>query len=415
MSGWLPSFPGRLPYLVAGVVDAFGNGFFAAFSLLFFQQTTGLPMQQVGLGLTVAFVATLLASPAIGAAIDRFGAKRMLIAGNLLAAAGFAGYLIADDLPQLIAAATLASLGNRIYYPGSSALIGELVTGKDRDALLAVRSTILLTALGAGALASGFAIAFSGYHLVALVQVVSYLGAAALLTRVPVRHVPAPAASAPRAGMLVVLRDRRFMAFIAISVPISFAQDVFIWALPLYAGAHLHISPAVIGALAAWNTLLSALTQIPISRLQRGTRRAVSAALGSVLYAISFAAFALAGALPGVITLVVATTIYVLAERVQFPPLEALKLALAPAPRRGRYLAMYNMLCGGGTAAVAPILFTLALATSPVLLWTALGVGVLFSAAGYLWQDRHSAGEDSGAIPAETSPAEPTPARASSS
>lgn len=387
---WLPRFPGRLPYLAAGVVDALGNGFFAAFSLLFFQQTTGLPMQRVGLGLTVAFLATLLASPAVGAAIDRYGAKRMLVAGNLLSAAGFAGYLVVDDLPQLIAAATLASLGNRIYYPGSSALIGELVTGKDRDALVAVRSTILLTALGAGGLASGFAIAFSGYHLVAVVQVVSYLGAAALLTRVPARQVHAAATPAPTAGLLVVLRDRRFMAFIAISVPISFAQDVFIWALPLYAGIHLHVSPAVIGALAAWNTLLSAVTQIPISRLQRGTRRATSAALGSVLYAVSFAAFALAGVLPGAIMLVVATTIYVLAGRIEFSPLEAMKLALAPAPLRGRYLAMYNMLCGGGTAAVAPVLFTLALGTSPVLLWAALGVGVLFSASGYLWLDRRS-------------------------
>ncbi|MFI6316525.1 MFS transporter [Nonomuraea sp. NPDC050556] len=379
----IPRFPGRLPYMLAGAVDALGNGFYAAFSLLFFQKVTGLPMEEVGLGLSVAFVATLLASPAIGAGIDRFGAKRMLVAGNLTAAVGFAGYLLVTDLPGLVLAATLTSLANRIYYPGASALIGELVSGKDRDALIAVRSTVLLSAVGLGGLVSGVAVGFGGYEIVAGVQVASYAGAALLLSRVPV-PARAPADRPRGGGTLAVLRDRRFMAFIVVTLPISFAQDVFIWALPLYAGAELHMSPAVIGVLSAWNTLLAAVTQMPVSRLQRNTRRARGAALGAVLYAVSFAAFGLAGMLPGVATLLVATTVYVLAERVQFPPLEALKISMAPAELRGRYMAVYSMLCGGLTAAVAPLLFTLAMGVSPTLLWTALGVGVLLSAGGYL-------------------------------
>ncbi|MET9339705.1 MFS transporter [Nonomuraea sp. NPDC003804] len=383
---WVPAFPGRVPYLMAGAIDALGNGFFAAFSLLFFRQVTGLPMAEIGFGLSVAFVATLLASPAVGAGIDRFGAKRMLVAGNLLSATGFAGYLVVDDLPLLIAAATLASLGNRVYYPGSSALIGDLVTGRDRDALVAVRSTVLMSAVGLGGLASGLAVGFGGYQVVAIVQVVSYTAAAALLLRVAVAgpaRSAAPGAGGP--GLLTVLRDRRFMAFIVISLPISFAQDVFIWALPLYAGTELHMSPPVIGALSAWNTALSALTQLPVSRLQRRSRRTRGAALGALLYAVAFAAFGLAGWLPGAITLGVATTIYVLAERVQLPPLEALKISMAPVRLRGRYMAAYSMLCGGLTAAVAPLLFTLALSVSPLLLWSVLGTGVLASAVGYLW------------------------------
>lgn len=381
---WAPSFPGRVPYLLAGVIDALGNGFYAAFSLLFFHEVTGLPMDRVGLGLTIAFVATLAAGPAVGAAIDRHGPKRMLVIGNLLAAVGFAGYLFVSNLPGLVAAATLASLANRIYFPASSALIGELATGTDRDGLIAVRSTLLMSAVGVGGLIAGFTVITGGYEVVALTQVVSYTVAALLLSRVPVPPRAPVTARKAGGGTLAVLRDRRFMLFIAVTIPVSFAQDVFIWALPLYAGAELRMSPAIIGGLSTWSTLLAAVSQMPVSRMQKGTRRSRAAALGALLYAVSFAVFALAGGAYAAVVLVIATTVYVLAGRVQGAPLEAMKISLAPADLRGRYMSVYSTLCGGATAAVAPLLFTLAMSASPLVLWTALGAGVLVSAAGYL-------------------------------
>jgi MFS family permease len=67
---------------------------FLPFSLLFFLATTSLPLTRIGLALSAAALVRIPVTIAAGPLSDRFGPRAVIVASQLLQAAGFGGYLL---------------------------------------------------------------------------------------------------------------------------------------------------------------------------------------------------------------------------------------------------------------------------------------------------------------------------------
>lgn len=89
----------------------------------FLKDRLGVGFVELGLALTVFAIVSGLTQAPMGAAVDRFGARRILIAGLCLGGAAFAIMGLTLSYPWLLICAGLAGLANSVYHPADYALL----------------------------------------------------------------------------------------------------------------------------------------------------------------------------------------------------------------------------------------------------------------------------------------------------
>ncbi|MFI6483667.1 MFS transporter [Nonomuraea sp. NPDC050663] len=372
----LTSTAGVRPFLVGMFVDALGNGLYVPLTLLFIHEVTRLPMTTVGLGVTVAAIVGLAANPVAGVLIDRFDARRVLMATYLLRAVAFAAYPLVDGFGALIVVAALVAVGDRAYYPASGSYISALAEGALRDRLYTLMATARNVAFGLGGLLSAGVVSLAGvtgFAVVALMNAASFVLATVCLA-LSGRGAPAPP---PRShgGYRQVFADRPFVALVAVEQAFTLVHLILPVALPVYAVTVLGVSPALLGVLYAINTTLVAAGQLLVRRWQRHSRRTHAMALSGLIMMLACAAYAATALLPAgparIGGLLAATLILTLGELMHTVPSWAIAAGTAPPALRGRYLAIYQQ-TWAIAAVMAPAGFSALLSTAPPLLWLTL-------------------------------------------
>jgi MFS family permease len=89
----------------------------------FLKDRLGVGFVELGLALTVFAVVSGLTQAPMGAAVDRLGARRILIAGLCLGGAAFIGMGLTLSYPWLLVCSGLAGLANSVYHPADYALL----------------------------------------------------------------------------------------------------------------------------------------------------------------------------------------------------------------------------------------------------------------------------------------------------
>jgi len=96
----------------------------------FLKDRLGVGFVELGLALTVFAVVSGLTQAPMGAAVDRFGARRILIAGLCLGGAAFAIMGLTLSYPWLLICAGIAGLANSVYHPADYALLAAGIDEK---------------------------------------------------------------------------------------------------------------------------------------------------------------------------------------------------------------------------------------------------------------------------------------------
>jgi MFS family permease len=393
--------PGERAMLAAMAVDAVGSGMYVPFSLVFFHHITGLSFAAVGAVLSAVGLVGMAGLPLAGAAVDRFGARRVQLLLYGVRGTGFALYPFASALPAFAAVALGTALGDRAFPAVQQSWIGEVAAGADRDRLQAASRALRNGGLGAGALLASLVVALAGdrgFTLAAWLNAASFGVAFLLMRRV---HPPAgrrAAQAAPagaKAGYRVVAADRPFLALTGANFLTALGYSALGVLFPLFIAGPLRGPEALTGAAFTLNTVLCAAGGVHVARRTRrgGARRTRAAALGAVLFAGSFAGLGLlatarpaAGwAAAGLLLALVA--LYTAGETVHSPAASSLAVAAAPETLRGRYMAAYQ-LSWSLAMIVAPSLFTALAAADARLPWLLLTGTALAAAAVLLRLER---------------------------
>jgi len=281
--------------------------------------------------------------------------------------------------------------------PSQQSLIGEMAKGAERDRLLAWNRSLRNGGMGFGALAAATMLAVgggAGYLAAALALAAAFAAAAVLVALVPAQRDTMAAAPVRAAGgYRDVLADRPYLKITVANFLIGFGYTAQAIALPVFLTRDVGIPDAVAGLVFAVNTALVAGLGVPVARRLIRARRGRAAALGTAVFALSFAAFALLPALGGTIAIiaVLATAVvYTAGELIHSAPAESLAVHAAPDHIRGRYLAVYQLswsLC----RTVAPMVLGLLLDAGTWQLWAGLAAAVLTGGALLLHTDRSRA------------------------
>jgi len=377
-----PELTGHGRFVSANAVDALGNGLLLAFQVIYFVQTTSVPLTSVGAALTLAQVLALPSAMLVGPVLDRAGARAVAATGNIVSAIGFSGFLLVQSTWHIVVVALVTQVGATLYWTSSSALV--VLAAKDGERTRWFGFIRALRNIGNGA-GGGLAVAavglggVTGLRGIVLANVVTFLVAGLLIItwRPPQAVALADVAaeglpdSARQVSYSHVLRDSRYMRLVGVNFSFVYAAMVLSVLLAAYITEALREGAWLAGTLLMVNTGLVATAQTFISgKLERwrATRVIVGA---SLLNAAAFGLFAALGLVPSgvaVLGLFVAIVIYTISEMLATPPVNDLSVSMAPDHARGRYLAVYQLSWTIGGAS-APWLLTSLLAAGAAWPW----------------------------------------------
>ncbi len=95
--GWRTDLPRLVLLWQAGnAVNFFGYGLILPFEIIYLHQIRGFATAAAGLVLAAILGTATLVTPPMGALLDHFRPKPILIAGNLMSALGYAGFAFVD-------------------------------------------------------------------------------------------------------------------------------------------------------------------------------------------------------------------------------------------------------------------------------------------------------------------------------
>jgi MFS family permease len=368
---------------VANFADALGTGLFLPLSVIYLTRIVGLSPVHVGVGLTIAGSVAIAAVPAAGALLDRFDARKILLACYGASAVGFAAYVAVNSFVSFVVVALVIQISGRMAGPSRTVIVLGVTSAKERVVGLARQQSLRNFGYGIGGLlAAAILLGRSKvlFDCVLAANAASYLVAGAFVLRLPaIRPVHHDDRSS---GFRDVLRDRRYVGLALLNSVVNLHDSALQVAMPLWIATRTSAPLALTGVLFTLNTILVVALQVRAARnvtaaggLGRSYRTAARA------FAIACAAFALSAGMPQLATivlLVIGLAALTTGELENTAGESFLAVELAPARLRGRYLSVFKSSMALQQA-IGPALVTLLITGLGTVGW--LAIGVLLAAA----------------------------------
>jgi len=118
----------------------------------FLTSVQGLSDATMGIVITIMGVSTFAASVPLGMAADRYGRKKMLIAGNIIASTTLAAFALTTNPQVLFAAAILEGISEGASMASTGALLAEKVGANRRNSAFSLFGFAQSMAFGLGSL-----------------------------------------------------------------------------------------------------------------------------------------------------------------------------------------------------------------------------------------------------------------------
>jgi len=155
MFGEFSGIPKEAKYLIyAGILPALAYGMFSTDIAYFLTHVQGLSDVFMGSLIMIIGLSSVVFSIPLGMVSDRYGRKKMLIIGNIIASAVIAVFALTDNPSILVIAAFLSGISEASFMTSSSALMAEKAGDLKRTAVFSLNGVMNGIAFGLG----GFAI-----------------------------------------------------------------------------------------------------------------------------------------------------------------------------------------------------------------------------------------------------------------
>jgi MFS family permease len=392
---WRTGLPRPVLVLQAGsALNYVGTGLILPFEIIYLHAVRGFSTATAGLVLaTVMGTAAVVTLPS-GALLDRFSAKRILIAGNVVNALGFGGLAFVERPWQGFVCSAVGGAGFGFAGTAGQVLTLTLIPPEQRAASTALRRVAGNFGLGLGATIAGFVVAATHHDLRAfqslyLFDAVTFVVFALLvLAWIPDPGLDAPSTSEGTQGFRVVARDRLLLALIAGNLALVLIGGAFFSnVLPPFALAHTPVGAGGIGAVVFINTFFIVVAQVPATRVVARMRRTHALFATSAIFAVGLLAVLLAtltqSRLAAASVLAGVAIVIAIAECGQFIVLGPLVAEIAPPHLLGRYMSLYQLSFMAGVA-LGPAVGGVLLGTSPDAIWWGGAFALALTGAGFL-------------------------------
>lgn len=348
----LRGYPRQYWILVAGTfvyVGAAALGF--PYEAIFLRRTLGASLSWIGILFGVVPLAVMPIQIWGGSLSDRVGRRWMIIVAAVSAVVWFVGFAYSRTLWQVgVLVALESALGWPLFQTASGAMIADLIPPARRAEAFSISRVAMNVGVVAGpalgGLALGAGLSFRHLFLVAAGGCFLFL----VLTVLGIRETRPEAAVRRQAdggphGYRIVLADRRFLAFCAISLlPVSLF-GVFSSMYPVFITDTVGVPYRTWGLLLALNAFMVAVIQYPLVRGLRRADKLLLLTLASLLIGLGLGLTAFVYVLWPLAVLVVVMSF---GEMLLSPIATTVVSDMAPEAVRGRYMGVWAVVWNGG-------------------------------------------------------------------
>jgi MFS family permease len=387
----LRSYPKALWYLFFGqLINVVGFSIVLPFLSLYLNEERGVPMSVVG---SIFLTASLVRSGALmlgGELSDLFGRRKVMLIALGSRIGGFAvlGYLVGIQAHYLYigGAVVLSYALGAIYQPAASAFVADVLPPDKRiDGFSLLR-------IGANA---GWALGPAIGGLLATVLSYSSLFYATtlcfattfvfMLFVLPETHTRRAGQKFSLADLASTTKDRRFMAFCAMSVLMFVVMAQLVTTFAVFSKTYVGISKQNVGLLYTFNGLLVVALQLPLVAVIRRWNHSLAMAAATMFFVTGYFLVGFAGSMAFLMLCVVVITT---GEMIMSPTSQSLVANLAPPANVGRYMGVFGLARSTGWA-LGPFIGGLAMETAvfaanPQLMWGFIVSVGLVGAAGFV-------------------------------
>ncbi|MGP3928204.1 MDR family MFS transporter [Streptomyces sp. 8N616] len=364
------------------------GGFVATFMALYLTIERGYSASYAGLVAALHGLGGVVSSVGAGVMADRLGRRPTLLIAQTSTAASVALLGFMTHPLAIAAVAFLVGMASNASRPAVQATMADIVAPEDRVRAFALNYWAINLGFALSSTGAGF-IAEHSYLLGFLIEAAMTLVCAVVVfVKLPEsRPVRGPVANSaegsaetePDVGLGTVLRDRRFMAVVALSFLVALIFQQGFVALPVAMGAD-GFSSSDFGLAIAVNGLLIVALQIPVTGLIEHRDPMRLLVVSALLTGYGFGLTAFAGSLT---VYVLTVCVWTLAEIVNSPTQMGLVVRLSPTHGRGRYQGIYT-LSWSVAALAAPLTGGLVIdAYGAAWLWAGCAVTGTVAALGY--------------------------------
>ena len=331
----------------SNLVRTIGNGVLVAVTVLFFTRSVGIPVEQVGLGLTVAAALGMLTSVPAGRAADVLGARNAAVVFVAVQGLTIWGYALVGGFVGFVIASTMVISAQSAADAARGALVAAVVHGKERVRARAYLRSITNIGISIGAAAGGVALHVDARPVyVSLLVVCGALYVVAGATFLLLQRVP-PAEKSADGPTWVVLRDRPFALVALLNAILVMNGGILTVALPIWIAERTHAPTWVYSGILILNTVMVVLFQVRASKSSEdvaGGARAMQRC--GILLAACCVIFAFAAGQPAwvaIVVLAVGALVHVFGELLYSAGAWALSYELAPENAHGQYQGLFGM------------------------------------------------------------------------
>jgi MFS family permease len=282
----LPPNPVARRLSFQSILYAIGQGAFLTGSAVFFTHIVGLTASQVGLGLTIAGLASFAFAVPLGRFADKVGTKRLWAASSFVQAAMYLVWPWLEGFTQFVAMVVVLEIVGTAGYTAFGAYSLNVFSREDRVRSQAFMRSALNIGFTLGALIGGLALATNSDTVIRWMPVLPAVVLAVnsvLITRLPEAGGEADASSdietlvdAPKRRS--VLRNRGYVAMSFFDGVLGTNQVLLNVVIPLWLVQETDAPRVLLAWLFGTNTVLAVLLQVPASRGSETVKGALRAA-----------------------------------------------------------------------------------------------------------------------------------------
>ncbi|CAN2182963.1 ProP Permeases of the major facilitator superfamily [Candidatus Nanopelagicaceae bacterium] len=340
--------------IVFGIcLNAIGGGMTLSLLLVYLHDMRGFSNTFGGLLLAYSSIVSIVASTPLGALVDRFGPRKVIIPGLLAASAGAFSLSIVDTHFEAILALTVINAAGQAIWPTQMVILTRLTPEKDRQKIFGFNFMLLNLGLGIGGLISSLLIRegdLRSFQLMYWIDGSTFLLylAIVLTMRGPALKRYVKQEDEPEQGSYRDLLANKPLVLLGLSgiILFTFGYGSITAGVPLFATQYLDLSPNWLGIIFGVNTLSIVLFQPLVLRtLERFSKYTALISI-AVIWALSWLFVGLSPYLPLIasgVAICVSQLIFAFGEMVQAPTIPTLANELSPEHIRGRTNAWMSL------------------------------------------------------------------------
>ena len=332
-------------------MSGLGTGMTLSLLLVYLHDIRGFSNTFGGFVLSYMAVVAILLSGPTGWLVDKYGPKKIIIAGLLFEGTGVALWSIVTTHHQALLVATMSSLGTLMIWPPQTVMISRASPEDNRQKVFALNFMLFNLAIGFGGIFAATIIRegnLFSFQTLYVLDGLSYVIYLFVIAGIKGDFLASPEEREKESGgYREVFRDRIFLKVTSGGLIYTiFGYASLNGGLAIFITQHLDLSPKWVGIVLTANTVAIFLLQGTVLRLISPRNKfEVLPWLGWV-WALSWVVIAFAAFVKGFtagVLIAVSQVVFAVGEMIWSPTLPAVANELAPDNLRGRYNAISGM------------------------------------------------------------------------